>query len=569
MYGGGIPLNYKRLTDAARGLCPAEVLFRGGMVLNVFSGELQRADLAVTDGIVVGVGTGYEANTVVDVTGKTLIPGLIDGHLHLESTMVTPSELVEVAVQHGTTTYLVDPHEAANVRGGEGIQYILDETEDVPANVYVMMPSCVPALPTEDNGASFGAEEMKPFLQHPRVLGLGEVMDYVSTITAEPGMRAKLDLFVGRPRDGHAPGLSGKELQAYVLSGVQTDHESGTVEEMLEKHRLGVHILIREGSAARNLDTLVRGVVDNHLDTHRFSFCTDDKHIEDIRAEGHIDCCVRRAIALGIPAKDAVQMATINTAKQYGLERLGALAPGYQADLLVLDDLDTVAISAVYHAGENVASFHAQPKLSADSNLRRTVNCRPVAPEQLAYAVGESNPVIGLVPGQIVTVREDVALPQENGSFVPDATYSKIACVERHHATGKVGVGAVRGFGIRGGAVASTVGHDSHNLIVIGDNDADMLKAIDTLRACGGGYTVVSHGEVLDTVELPILGMMSDAGFDTVQKTLQRMVKKVHSLGVPEDISPFILLSFLALPVIPELRITPRGLFDVTKMRFV
>lgn len=562
-------MDYKRLTDAARGLCPAEVLFRGGMVLNVFSGELQRADLAVTDGIVVGVGTDYEAETVIDVTGKTLIPGLIDGHLHLESTMVTPLELVEVAVQHGTTTYLVDPHEAANVRGGEGIQYILDETEEVPANVYVMMPSCVPALPTEDNGASFGAEEMKPFLHHPRVLGLGEVMDYVSTITAEPGMRAKLDLFAGRPRDGHAPGLSGKELQAYVLSGVQTDHESGTVEEMLEKHRLGTHILIREGSAARNLDTLVRGVIEHKLDTHRFSFCTDDKHIEDIRAEGHIDCCVRRAIALGIPATQAVQMATINTAKQYGLERLGALAPGYQADLLVLDDLDTMKISSVYHAGSNVASFHAQPKLSADSDLRRTVNCRPVEPEQLIYAVKESNPVIGLVPGQIVTVREDVALPQQNGLFVPNETYSKIACVERHHATGKVGVGAVRGFGIRGGAVASTVGHDSHNLIVVGDNDADMLCAIDTLRACGGGYTVVSHGEVLDTVELPILGMMSDAGFDTVQKTLQRMVKKVHGLGVPEDISPFILLSFLALPVIPELRITPRGLFDVTKMSFV
>lgn len=562
-------MDYKRLTDAARGLCPADVLFRGGTVLNVFSGELQRADLAVTDGIIVGLGTGYNADTVIDVTGKTLIPGLIDGHLHLESTMVTPSELVEVAVQHGTTTYLVDPHEAANVRGREGIQYILDETEAIPANVYVMMPSCVPALPTEDNGASFGVDEMKPFLQHPRVLGLGEVMDYLATITAEAGMRAKLDLFTGRPRDGHAPGLTGTELQAYLLSGVQTDHESDTAEEMLEKHRLGTHILIREGSAARNLDALVHGILDNHLDTHRFSFCTDDKHIEDIRAEGHIDCCVRRAIALGIPAKNAVQMATINTAKQYGLERLGALLPGYQADILVLDDLDTVTISAVYHAGRNVASFHAQPKLPADSALRHTVNCRPIAPEQLIYTVGASDPVIGLIAGQLVTVRENAALPQENGQFVPNATYSKIACVERHRATGKVGVGAVRGFGIFGGAVASTVGHDSHNLIVIGDNDADMLCAIDTLRACGGGYTVVSHGEVLYTLELPILGMMSDAGFDSVQKTLQQMVAQVHAMGVPEEISPFILLSFLALPVIPELRITPRGLFDVTQMRFL
>ena len=561
--------NQKIQMEAARGLRPAELLFRGGQIVNVCSGEIYPADVAVTDGMIVGVGTGYTAETVIDVTGKTLIPGLMDAHLHLESTLVTPAELVEVAVKHGTTTYIVDPHEAANVRGAEGIQYILDETEDVPANVYVMMPSCVPALPIEDNGADFGAEEMKPFLSHPRVLGLGEVMDYVSVNAAEPSMQAKLELFDGKPRDGHAPGLSGKELQAYVLSGVDSDHEASTVDEMLEKHRLGLHVLVREGSAARNLDTLVGGIVERSLDTHAFSFCTDDKHIEDIRAEGHIDCCVRRAIAGGIPAVQAVQMATINTARHYGLSRLGAIKPGCQADLLVLDDLETVQIAAVYHAGRPVADFHAQPKLRADSPLRHTVNCKPVTSEQLRYPVRETDPVIRLIPGQLVTVREEAALPQRDGLFVPDETYSKIACVERHRATGKVGVGAVRGFGIRNGAVASTVGHDSHNLIVIGDNDEDMLCAIEHLRACGGGYTVVSGGAVLDTVELPILGLMSDAGFDTVQKTLQRMVAEAHTLGVPEELSPFILLSFLALTVIPELRITPRGLFDVTKMEFV
>ncbi len=561
--------DHKLQMDTARGLRPAELLFRGGQIVNVYSGEIYPADVAVTDGVIVGVGTDYTAEKVIDVTGKTLIPGLIDAHLHLESTMVTPAELVEVTVKRGTTTYVVDPHEAANVCGAEGIQYILDETEDVPANVYVMMPSCVPALPTEDNGAEFRAEEMMPFLLHPRVLGLGEVMDYVSVNAAEPSMQAKLDLFEGRPRDGHAPGLSGKELQAYVLSGVDSDHEASMVDEMLEKHRLGLHVLVREGSAARNLDTLVGGIVKHGLDTHAFSFCTDDKHIEDIRAEGHIDCCVRRAIADGIPAVQAVQMATINTARHYGLSHLGAIAPGCQADLLVLDDLETIQISAIYHAGQSVSDFHAQPKLRANSPLRHTVMCKPVTMEQLHYSVRETEPVIRLVPGQLLTIREETALPQRDGLFVPDETYSKIVCVERHRATGKVGVGAVRGFGIQDGAVASTVGHDSHNLIVVGDNDADMLMAIDTLCACGGGYTVVSRGEVLDTVELPILGLMSDAGFDTVQQTLQRMVKKVHALGVPENISPFILLSFLALPVIPELRITPRGLFDVTKMDFV
>lgn len=562
-------MNFKKLTDAARGLQPADIVFSGGRVINVFSGEIQEADVAVCDGTIVGVGHGYEAKQTVDVTGKLLCPGLLDAHLHLESTMVTPAELVEVAVKHGTTTYVVDPHEAANVSGAAGIQYILDETEAVPANVYVMMPSCVPALPIEDNGSTFDAEEMKAFLQHPRVLGLGEVMDYVSTISAEPTMRAKLDLFEGKPKDGHAPGLTGRELQAYVLSGVNSEHESSTADELLEKYRLGMHQLVREGSAARNLETLVGGIAANGLDTHAFSFCTDDKHIEDIRAEGHIDCCVRKAIALGIPAVQAVQMATINTARHYGLDRLGALSPGYQADLLVLDDLDTMQIAAVYHAGESVADFHAQPQLAADSPLRQTVNCRTVTPEQLAYPVHGESAVIGLIPGQIVTTRENVLLPQKDGLFVPNAQYSKIVCVERHRVTGKVGVGAVHGFGIQGGAVASTVGHDSHNLIAIGDNDADILCAIEKLRACGGGYTVASGGVIQDTVELPIMGMMSDAGFDEVQKTLQRMIEEVHALQVPENISPFILLSFLALTVIPELRITPRGLFDVTKMQFV
>lgn len=561
-------MNYKKLTEAARGLIPADVLFAGGKIVNVFSGELVKADLAVSDGTVVGIGEGYTAEKTVDVSGKILIPGLIDGHLHMESTMVTPSDLVEAAVKKGTTTYIVDPHEAANVRGAQGIQYLLDESEDVPANVYIMMPSCVPSLPFEDNGCVFTAEDMKQFLSNPRILGLGEVMDYVSTITAEPSMRAKLDLFEGRPRDGHAPGLTGRKLQAYTLSGVDSDHETSTGEELLEKYRLGMHQLIRDGSAARNLDALVQGMLKYGMNSRDFSFCTDDKHIDDIRTEGHIDHCVRRAIRLGVPAVQAVQMATINTARHYGLKRLGALAPGYQADIIVLDDLGSVSISAVYHAGKDVSGFKASPKLPQDSDLRRTVNIKPVTREQLRYSVSGKMPVIRLIPGQIVTKREDAELPQRDGEFAPDGTYSKIVCVERHHATGKVGVGAVHGFGIQNGAVASTVGHDSHNLIAVGDNDDDILLAIEELRRCGGGYTVVSNGRVMDTVELPIMGLMSDIGFDKIQITLQRMLAESHELGVPEALSPFVLLSFLALPVIPELRITPRGVFDVSRMEF-
>lgn len=560
--------SYAALAPVARGDAPADVVFRGGRVVNVFTGELLRQDVAVKDGYIVGVGD-YEGETVLDVTGKYLCPGLIDAHLHLESTLLTPSELVEAALRCGTTTYLVDPHEATNVSGAAGLNYILEETEEVPANVYVMLPSCVPSLPFEDNGCRFDAADMKPYLTHPRILGLGEVMDYVSTISADPVMHEKLDLLRGRPLDGHAPGLSGKELNAYVLAGIRSDHESATREELLEKARLGVHVLIREGSAARNLEALVRTVREERLDTRLFSFCTDDKHIEDIRMEGHIDHNVRKAISLGIPPVQAIQMATINTAKHYGLDELGAIAPGYQADILVVDDLEQFEISDVYYKGSSTADFRAQPKLGADSPLRRTVNCAPVSGADLAYPVHGEDSVIGVIPGQLVTEHLRAALPQKNGNFAPNAQYNKIAVVERHHATGNVGVGAVSGFGIRGGAIASTVAHDSHNLSVIGDNDEDMLLAVRQLQQVGGGYTLVSGGKVLHTVPLPILGLMSDAGFDAVQRELGQMIAKAHEMGVTEGVEPFILLSFLALVVIPSLRITPRGLFDVDRMAFL
>ena len=562
--------NFSQLAAVARGDVPAELVFRGGNVVNVFTGEIVKTSVAVTNGTIVGVGDQYVGEREIDLTGKYLCPGFIDGHIHLESTMVTPSELVEQAVQCGTTTYIVDPHEAANVSGADGIDYILEETEDVPANVYVMMPSCVPSLPFEDNGCTFDAAEMQKYLGHPRVLGLGEVMDYVSTVSAAPMMAEKLALFDGMPKDGHAPGLSGKELNAYVLAGITNDHECSGFGEVMEKRRLGMHIHVREGSAARNLEPIVKGIVETGQDVSGFSFCTDDKHIEDIHAEGHIDHCVRKAIACGMRPVDAIRMATIHTAQHYGLQhQLGAIAPGMQADFVVLDDLEAVAVSRVFHRGMDVAGFHAQPKLPMDSPLRQTVHCLPVQPEQLQLPAGESSPVIRVIPNEIVTGHDTVRLPQENGLFVPNGEYSKIAVVERHHNTGKVGTGAVSGFGIHGGAIASTVAHDSHNLSVIGDNDGDMLLAIEHLRKIGGGYTLVEQGKILHTVPLPIMGLMSDAGFDSVQTELSAMIAKAHAMGVPAGVSPLILLSFLALPVIPSLRITPRGLFDVEQMQFI
>lgn len=562
--------NFSALAAAARGDVPAELVLRGGNVVNVFTGEIIKTSVAVTNGTIVGVGDPYVGEQEIDLTGKYLCPGFIDGHIHLESTMVTPSELVEQAVKCGTTTYIVDPHEAANVSGADGIDYILNETANVPANVFVMMPSCVPSLPFEDNGCTFDAKEMQKYLDNPRVLGLGEVMDYVSTVSAAPMMAEKLALFDGRPKDGHAPGLSGNELNAYVLTGITNDHECSSFDEVMEKRRLGMHIHVREGSAARNLEPIVKGIVENGQDVSGFSFCTDDKHIEDIHTEGHIDHCVRKAIACGMKPVDAIRMATIHTAQQYGLQhQLGAIAPGMQADFVVLDDLETVAVSRVFHRGADVSGFHAQPKLPMDSPLRQTVHCLPVQPKQLQVPVGDTSPVIRVIPNEIVTGHDTVCLPQQNGLFVPNGEYSKIAVVERHHNTGKVGVGAVSGFGIRGGAIASTVAHDSHNLSVIGDNDGDMLLAIEHLRKIGGGYTLAANGKILHTVPLPIMGLMSDAGFDNVQTELSAMIAKAHEMGVPEGVSPLILLSFLALPVIPSLRITPRGLFDVEQMQFI
>ncbi len=562
--------SFDNLAKTARGDIMAEVVFRGGNVINVFTGEVIQTSVAVSKGTIVGIGDQYVGETEIDLTGKYLSPGFIDGHLHLESTIVTPAELVEQAVKCGTTTYIVDPHEAANVSGADGIDYILDETANVPANVYVMMPSCVPALPFEDNGCTFDAHEMRRYLDHPRVLGLGEVMDYVSTVNAVPQMVEKLALFDGKPKDGHAPLLSGSQLNAYVLAGITNDHECSTMEEVIEKRRLGMHIHVREGSAARNLEAIVRGILQRNQMTEGFSFCTDDKHIEDIRREGHIDCCVRKAIACGLPPVDAIRMATINTARQYGLHhQLGAIAPGMQADLVVLDDLTDVRVHAVYHKGKDVSGFHARPKLPQDSPLRRTVHCQPIKPEQLELPVGETSHVIRIIPGQIVTEHEQCAVPRQNGVFVPQGEFSKIAVIERHRNTGKVGVGIVAGFCLHGGAMASTVAHDSHNLSVIGDNDVDMLLAAQHLRDIGGGYTLVSGGKILHTVALPIMGLMSDAGFDEVQAELAVMIARAHDMGIPQDISPLILLSFLALPVIPSLRITPRGLFDVNQMKFI
>ena len=561
---------YRKYSQMARGLEKAELVFKNG---RVFTGEFIEGDVAVADGIVIGVGT-YEGETEIDLDGKVICPGFIDSHLHLESTLVTPGELVRQAAQCGTTTFIVDPHESANVSGTDGIDYILDQTEDAPANVYVMMPSCVPATHVDDNGCTLTAGKMKGYLDHPRILGLGEVMDAPSVINGSIAMHEKLRLFQDRVKDGHAPFLAPGDLAAYVLGGIDTDHECVDYEYAMAEARNGMQVLIREGSAARNLDAIVKGIVEHHTDTSSFCFCTDDKHIEEIRKEGHINYNVKRAVQLGLPVEKALQMATIQPARCYGLYQLGMIAPGRQADFVILDNVTDLNVVDVYHCGKRVIRDEKVEVKPCPPHLKNTVHVSGFSEERLKLKhPGGKAHVIQMLEKQIVTsdVVEEVPWKVLDGEkyFVPDGEYQKIAVIERHKNTGKMGVGIVKGYGIRGGAIASSVSHDSHNIIVVGDNDRDMALAVKEMMRTQGGYTLVRDGEIYGTLPLPVMGLMSDAGYESVNEALAKMIPKAYEMGVKDGFDPFITLSFMALPVIPEIRITPRGIYLVKEDRML
>ena len=559
---------YQKCSEVTRGLEKAELVLKNARIVNVFTREILNGDIAIENGLISGIGS-YEGKKEIDLEGRYVCPGLIDSHLHLESTLVTPAELVTVAARHGTTTFIVDPHESANVSGLKGIDYILNQTEDVEANVFVMMPSCVPATAIDDNGCTITAQDMVPYLNNRRILGLGEVMDYISVVTADEAMHSKLDLFRERVRDGHAPFLAESDLQAYVMAGITTDHECSDFDYAMRERRCGMTVHIREGSAARNLKAIVSGIVRNQMNGEGFCFCTDDKHIEDIEKEGHIDHNVRKAIKLGMNPIDAICMATINSAKCYGLRRLGAVATGYQADFLVLDDLENMTIHDVYYNGQRIDQDSEIRVRECPAELKNTVHVGNFTVDDLTLESPDGSfHVIGMQEGEITTVRKRVQLFAGPGVFHADADYQKIAVIERHKATGKTGVGIVSGFGIRGGAIASSVSHDSHNIIVIGDNDQDMALAVQELIRTQGGYTLIADHQVFDTLELPVMGLMSDAGFRYSHIKLKRMIEKAHEMGVPDGIAPFITLSFMALPVIPEIRITPRGIYDVCTGEF-
>ena len=545
----------------------AALVIKNAKIVNVFTEEIIEGDVAMRDGIIIGVGE-YSGRVEIDAKGGYLCPGLIDGHVHIESSMAHPSRFANVILEKGTTSIIADPHEIANVCGSDGIQYMLDQTEWLPLSVFVMVPSCVPATAFETSGAKLTARDLEPFISHPRVLGLGEVMDYVATVEGDGEMLDKLHLFRHHPIDGHAPTLTGDALNAYITAGPYTDHECITYEEVLEKLRKGLRIHLRLGSANRNVEEIMKKIAENNLPTRRMSFCTDDKHLSDIREEGHINYIVRRAVANGIPPIKAIQMATINTAETYGIRHYGAVAPGYRADLVLFDNLTDFNPQFVITDGkvfEPSVDTHIKP----DPKIYNSVHLAPRKPDIFKMPISGKANIIRLIPKELVTALDVEDVYTENGLFVPRNGLQKLAVLERHHASGRVGLGILRGIDIKNGAIATTVGHDSHNLVVVGDNDADMLQAVDVLEECGGGYVVVSNGEVLAKLVLSVAGLMSDAPLESILKNQRELLAAAQQLGIHTQSDPFITLSFIALPVIPDVRLTDMGLFDVRTMEFV
>jgi adenine deaminase len=562
----------KRFVRVAQGLEPAELVLKHGRVFQTFMGQFVHGDIAVQDGYVAGVGT-YTGKSEIDLAGRFVTPGFIDGHVHIESSMLSPLEFARAVLPAGTTTVVADPHEIANVAGIKGIQYMMQASENIPLDVYFMLSSCVPATSLEDAGAVLTAKDLAPLMPDRRVLGLAELMNVPGVLCGDDEVYAKLAITGGKRVDGHAPGLSGLALMGYAAAGVSSDHECVTIEDARERLGAGMFLMLREGSAAHNLSALLPAVT---AENAQFCcFVTDDRHPADLLSEGHINHMVRIAVAEGVPVARALQMATINTARYFGLKELGVIAPHYKADLLVFDDLREWKPCRVFKEGraiaENGKALFSGEGLASES-MEHTVHVANLCEADLHVPVptGQAN-VIGLVPYQIVTKKLQLKVRTENGGAVsqPEQDILKAAVFERHHATGLVGTGLVQGFGLQKGALASTVAHDSHNLITIGVSDADMLCAAQELRRIGGGIAVALDGRVLGSLALPIAGLMSKLGAAEVAAEVARLVELAHGLGVRDCYDPFLTLAFLSLPVIPELKLTDRGLVDVAAFRFI
>ncbi len=554
-----------RRLAVARGDEPADLVLRGGLIFSSFTREWLEGDLAVADGFVAGVGQ-YDGAEVVDATERFLVPGFIDAHMHLESSKVLVDEFARLVLPLGTTAVVADPHEIANVLGTDGIHWLADLCQDLPLEVYFMASSCVPASPFESPRRPLLPGDLEGLLRRRRVIGLAEMMNFPGVVSGQPSELAKLSLTGADHVDGHAPALLGKALNAYAAAGIRSDHEATTLEEGRERLRAGMWVLIREASGARNLHALLPLV--DEFGPHRLAFCTDDREPEHIADEGHINSMARAAVAAGVKPEDALVMASLNPALWHGLKHLGALAPGYQADVVVLSDLERFEPELVLKAGHRIGEIR-----SADVPdwVRHTVRIRPVASNhfRIPWEGGRAR-VIGIVPDQIVTDSLVEAPAVDNGLAVadPERDLAKIAVLERHLGTGRIGLGFVRGFGLRTGALASTVAHDAHNVIVVGVDDDDMARAVGRLAETGGGVVVVEDRGVRAELPLPVAGLLSAAPLDEVVHASRGCVEAAHALGC-RLASPFQSMAFLALSVIPSLKITDRGLVDVDRFELV
>ncbi|MCA0988823.1 adenine deaminase [Guptibacillus algicola] len=563
----------KRIHTAS-GKQPADIVIKHAKVLDVYNLRLITGDVAISDGKFAGIGE-YNGRKTIDAKNKILVPSLIDAHVHIESAMVPPSQFARAVLPHGVTAVVTDPHEIGNVLGAEGISFMIEDSEQIPLDVFFMLPSCVPSTPFENAGAVLTAKELKSFYSHPRVLGLAEVMDFPSVRNAEPSMIQKLldALQNDKKIDGHAAGLTSDALNVYKSAGINTDHECVNAEEALERIQRGMYVLIREGSVAKNLEQLLPAI--NTHNARRFMFCTDDKHLDDLISEGSVDHNVRLAIKHGIDPYLAIQMASLNVAECYGLNK-GAIAPGLDADFLLLNDLEEFDIHHVYHGGKLVAENGItpfEPTPLPPHDIRNTVHVPELNKETLTITLENKYAnVIEVIPNQIVTKHLKLKVETNTDhNFIPSEENDliKLAVIERHHDTGNIGLGIVKGLGVQTGAIATTVGHDSHNVIVAGTNDDDIITAVNTLRDIGGGLVVVNDGDIVGELALPIAGLLSKKDYQTVNQGLLKLDSALEKVGAPNHFNPFLTLSFLSLPVIPELKLTDMGLFDVTTFKHI
>ena len=564
-------MNLRELISVARGEAPADLLLKNARIVNTFVGEIERGDVAICGDRIAGVGDYDKAKEIINLQGAFLAPGLINGHTHIESSMLHPARYAQAVIPRGTLAVVTDLHEIANVCGSRGIGFVTDVARKLPLDMLFMAPSCVPATQLETSGAKISSSEVKRILGHPRIIGLGEMMNFRGVVDGDEEVLAKISAAKGRIIDGHAPGLTGKELNAYLSAGILSDHESTSLEEAREKLRRGMYLMIREGSSEKNLDALLPLVTDSTY--RRCFFVVDDRSCSDLLRKGDIDAVVRKAISRGLEPIRAIQMATINAAEYLRLHDRGGIGPGYVASLMILTDLAKLEIDTVFYKGRLVARqgqpLFAFPPVTIE--LEDTVRIKSPTIQSLKIApAGETFPVIEIVAGQIVTRKAMEKVKVVDGALASDVDRDilKLVVVERHKASGNVGVGLVKGFGLKKGALASSVAHDSHNIIAVGTDDLDILKAIEEIKTLHGGLVVCANLEIIASLPLPIAGLLSPEPLDIVVSQYEHVEKAAASLGTLPP-APFTILSFLALPVIPELRLTDLGLVDVAQFKLV